>query len=141
MIDRSGQQHGGDVLEISHAQEPRDLAAAVRTYCRRDHEGAHAALADVEATTNVLDAMLARHDDLPRTVAGLHVAHAEVDLAGRFRREDGQVVFNFGSYRGRSLDAVAEDDPRYLEWILGADFLDDAKAVVRRALFRFDEEE
>ena len=34
--------------------DPRDLSAALRFYCGKEHAGAHDALADVEATADVL---------------------------------------------------------------------------------------
>jgi DNA polymerase-3 subunit epsilon len=61
-----------DALEIFFAHEKRDLTAAVRFYCNREHENAHSAGADAMATAEVLDAMLARYQNLPRTAAGLH---------------------------------------------------------------------
>ena len=51
---------------------PRNLSAAVRHYCGRELEGAHAAEADTHATIDVLLAQLERHPDLPRDVQGLH---------------------------------------------------------------------
>lgn len=60
-----------DVMTIFHKKEPRDLAAAVRFYLKREHEGAHGAEADVQAAAEVLDAQLAAYEDLPRTVDGL----------------------------------------------------------------------
>jgi DNA polymerase-3 subunit epsilon len=51
---------------------PRNLSAAVRHYCGREHEGAHGAEADTNATIDVLMAQLRRHPELPRNVAGLH---------------------------------------------------------------------
>ena len=50
---------------------PRNLSAAVRHYCGRELEGAHAAEADTHATIDVLLAQLERHPDLPRDVKGL----------------------------------------------------------------------
>lgn len=50
---------------------PRNLSAAVRHYCGREHEGAHSAEADTQATVDVLLAQLKRHPDLPRDVQGL----------------------------------------------------------------------
>ena len=41
---------------------------------------------------------------------------------------------HFGKYRGRALDEVAWQDPGYLRWMLGRDFLEDARALVERAL-------
>jgi DNA polymerase III subunit epsilon len=126
-----------DAMEIFHAMEPRNLAAAVRFYCKREHEGSHAAGADVLATAEVLDAMLARYEDLPRTVSGLHEQFAvasAVDSGGRFRRVGEEIRFTFGKHRGLSVDTVAKADPDYLRWMLDQDFLDDAKAIVREAL-------
>lgn len=51
---------------------PRNLRAAVRLYCGRELEGAHAAENDCQATVDVLLAQLQRYPDLPRDVAGLH---------------------------------------------------------------------
>ena len=123
-----------DAQQIFHRQEPRDLAAALRFYCGREHDAAHGALADAEATAAILDAQVARYADLPATVAGLHEALTDVDVGGRFRTEAGRVVFAFGKYLGRPLDEVARRDPGYLSWMLAQDFLDDAKGLVERAL-------
>jgi DNA polymerase-3 subunit epsilon len=125
-----------DVQRLYHRLEPRDLGAAVRRYLGREHEGAHEALDDAEATAAVLDAQLGRHAELPPTPAGLHALLVDVDVAGKFRTEGDRVVFGFGKHVGRPLDEVARLDPTYLEWFLAADFLDDAKAFVERALGR-----
>jgi DNA polymerase-3 subunit epsilon len=125
-----------DPMRIFHQREPRDLAAAVEFYCGRPHRDAHSALADAVAAAAVLDAQLARYDDLPRSPAELHRQLGRVDVAGKFRLQGGEVVFGFGKYAGRALDAVACDDPDYLAWMLDADFLPDAKALARAALSR-----
>ena len=126
-----------DALEIFFAYEKRDLAAAVRFYCGREHENAHSAGGDVVATAEVLDAMLARYSDLPRTIAALHHHFKDpnaVDSNGCFVRVAGQVRFAFGKHRGQALDAVARAKPDYLKWMLAQDFFDDTKAVVLQAL-------
>jgi DNA polymerase-3 subunit epsilon len=128
-----------DPMEIFHARERRDLAAAVRFYLRREHDHAHSASADVLATAEVLDAMIGRYTDLPRTVSGLHQHFKSpnaVDSSGRFVRINGEIRFAFGKYRGEPLDAVARRKPDYLEWMLTQDFFDDTKAVVKDALRR-----
>jgi DNA polymerase III subunit epsilon len=109
----------------------------VRFYCSRDHEGAHRASADVHATLDVLDAMLERYADLPRSVDELHDALRDeraADLDGKFIRVDGRVIFNFGEYHGRRIDDIAQESPDYLRWILGQSFLDDTKALVSKTL-------
>jgi DNA polymerase-3 subunit epsilon len=123
-----------DIQQIYHKYEPRDLAAAVAYYCGRAHDGAHAAMADVEATAAVLDAQVGHYDELPETVADLSELLTEVDVAGRFRCDAGVVVFAFGKHLGRPLEEVARDEPGYLRWMLGQDFLDDVKELVEQAL-------
>ncbi|MDB5308645.1 MAG: hypothetical protein JWO38_2847 [Gemmataceae bacterium] len=126
-----------DPLQIFHARERRDLAAAVQFYLGREHAGAHSAAADTAATADVLDAMLGRYRDLPRGVAELfqHFKDPnEVDSTGCFTRVEGQVRFAFGKYRGQPLAAVAARSPDYLEWMLDQDFFEDTKVVVRQAL-------
>jgi DNA polymerase-3 subunit epsilon len=128
-----------DPMEIFHTRERRDLAAAVRFYCGRDHNNAHAASADSLATAEVLDAMLGRYSDLPRTVSDLyqHLKNPNaVDSDGKFARVEGEIRFAFGQYRGQPLDAIARRKPDYLQWMLTQDFFDDTKAVVKDALRR-----
>jgi DNA polymerase-3 subunit epsilon len=128
-----------DPMEIFHAREPRDLAAAVRFYCGHEHENVHAAFADVLATAEVLDAMIGLYNDLPRTVAGLHQRLKNpnaVDSTGNFIRVEGQIQFAFGKYRGQPLDTVARIKPDYLQWMLTQDFFDDTKDIVKDALRR-----
>jgi DNA polymerase-3 subunit epsilon len=126
-----------DPLQVFREREPRDLAAAVRLYCGREHEGAHSALADALAAAAVLDGQLARYPDLPRGVPELHRRYCPVDLAGRFRLEGGRVALAFGKHAGRRLAEVAAEDPDYLRWMLTKDFLPDAARILREALRRF----
>jgi DNA polymerase III subunit epsilon len=126
-----------DPMEIFHDRGRRDLAAAVRFYCGREHGGAHGASADVQATGEVLDAMLARYADLPRLVEQLDVVFRDprvADIDGKFIRDEGRLLFNFGKHRGRILEEIAVESPDYLEWMLGGSFLKDTKDLVRDSL-------
>src|SRR5437764_3318936 len=123
-----------DALAVYRRMEPRDLAAAARFYLGRGHPDAHAAAADVRTAAEVLDRQVEFYG-LPASPEALHAALVGVDVAGRFRRDpDGRVAFGFGKYVGRPLEEVAREDPGYLRWMLGQQFLDDAQALVRRAL-------
>ncbi len=127
-----------DAQVIYFRKEPRDLAAAVRTFVGREHAGAHSALADTIAAAEVLAGQLARYDDLPRDVEALAAFTAPVegrwvDADKRFVWRDGAAVFNFGAKRGQPLAAVAAKSPEYLEWMLEADFPEEAKRIVREA--------
>ncbi|HQR45298.1 MAG TPA: 3'-5' exonuclease [Thermoanaerobaculia bacterium] len=127
-----------DMQTIFFKKEPRDLAAALRLFAGRDHGGAHAALADVVATAEVLAGQLRRYPDLPRTLDGLHEfsVPAEgrwVDPDKRFGWRDGEAVFAFGVHRGKSLALVAETKPEYLDWMIRGDFPEAAKEIARNA--------
>ncbi len=128
-----------DAMMIFHRKERRDLTAAVRFFLDREHSTAHSAESDVAVTAEVLEAQLARYEDLPRGVAGLdawirRVPADAVDARGKFVWQDGEAVFGFGKYKGRSLREIAERQPDYLQWIVESDFPDDARELVRGAL-------
>ena len=53
-----------DAATIFQKKEPRDLTAAVRKYCGREHLGAHDAMADVKATLDVLYGQREAYPDL-----------------------------------------------------------------------------
>ena len=89
------------------------------------------------ATAEVLNAMLVRYTDLPRTVAGLHQRFTEantVDSSGFFVRMEGQLRFAMGKYRGQPLAVIARTKPDYLEWMLRQALFEDTKNLVREAL-------
>jgi DNA polymerase-3 subunit epsilon len=126
-------------MTVFHRKEPRDLVAAAKFFLGREHTGAHSAEADVNVTVDVLEAQLERYDDLPRSVDGLdawirRVPADAVDRSGKFVLKDDAVVFAFGKHQGRPLAEIAERHPDYLEWILGSDFPEDSRELVRRAL-------
>jgi DNA polymerase-3 subunit epsilon len=129
-----------DAQVIFHREEPRDLSAAARFYLAREHEEAHTALGDIRTTAAVLSAQLQRYPDLPRSLDGLHaycdeVAPFQSELDRWFLRRDGEMVFRRGKHRGMPLKKVASTAPDYLQWMLGADDMDEeVLQVVRDAL-------
>jgi len=119
-----------DAMRIFHAMEPRDLTAALRFYCGKDLVGAHGALADTEATLEILDAQIARYEAVPDE-------GRFVDRTRKFAWTDrGEALFTFGKYQGRTLNEVAAlgDGRGYLEWMLGKDFSEEVKGILREAL-------
>jgi DNA polymerase III subunit epsilon len=127
-----------DAMELFHAREPRDLAAAVRFYCGKEHAEGHDAANDVVATVEVLDAMLGRYADLPRSAAGLQgllPSGRLADVAGFFTTVGGELRFAKGKHRGQPVDAVARREPGYLWWLVRLpDVADDTRALARQAL-------
>jgi DNA polymerase-3 subunit epsilon len=128
-----------DVQTIFHLREPRDLSAAYRYYCGKEHGGAHGALADVKATAEIFEAQLERYSDLPRDIGELEaVLHPKdpswVDDEGKLIWENGEVVFGFGKYRGKRLRDLMQQVPDYLTWVLSGTFPDSMKKIIRLAL-------
>ncbi len=129
-----------DAMRIFHRMEPRTLVAAYAKYCGKDLTEAHAALADVQATLEVLDAMVAKYDELSGDVDALHkVSNPNegryVDRSRKFEWDDqGRACFTFGKHRGKSLQDIATQYPDYLEWMLGKDFSDEVSGILRGAL-------
>jgi DNA polymerase-3 subunit epsilon len=131
-----------DAMAIFHRMEPRNLAAAFSFYCGEELVGAHDALADVEATLAVLDAQIARYDEVPADPDQLHrFCNPDegrfVDRSRKFVWNDqGEAEFTFGKLKGRTLAQVCADPDgrRYLEWMLNKDFSEEVKSLLREAL-------
>lgn len=129
-----------DVQTIYHKKEPRTLVAAYRYYCGKDLTEAHSALADTQATMEVLLAQLEKYDDLPTEVGALSeyaCNNRNVDLMGRLVFDDqGREVINFGKYKGRLAEEVLAKDPGYYSWILNGDFAQNTKNAFTRIRLR-----
>jgi len=134
-----------DPMYIYHRKVPykegikRNLAAAYKFYCDKDLENAHTAKADALATIEVLKGQLEMYGDLPHDVYKLaDFCQCKtcdfVDKEGKFIWENGVVVFNFGRHRDKSLMKVIEEDPGYLQWMLGKDFGDEVKELITNAM-------
>jgi DNA polymerase-3 subunit epsilon len=120
-----------DVQRIYHKMEPRN----------KEHDGAHDALADVEATADVLLAQLERYPEaLQGTVDFLGEFSGDrqrsPDAAGKLRFDDrGNVCLSFGKYQGWSLENIGRNDPGYIQWLMTkADLPGSTLAVMRSVL-------
>ena len=125
-----------DVQAIFFKKEPRNLSAAYRFYCGRNLENAHSAMADVQATWEVLQAQLDRYDDLVPKVESLSEmsqASKFVDFAGRIIFDDaGEELFNFGRHKGKKVLDVFRKEPQYYDWMMQGDFPEYTKRVISR---------
>ncbi|NND15387.1 MAG: 3'-5' exonuclease [Eudoraea sp.] len=115
-----------DVQTIFHKMEKRTLEAAYTFYCDKDLKDAHSALADTQATYEVLKAQLDRYPDLENSIKSLSefsTRKQAVDFAGFILiDEDGDEVFSFGKHKGKRVIDILEKEPGYFGWILNADF-------------------
>lgn len=117
-----------DVQNIFHKMEQRTLAAAYQFYCNKTMENAHDALVDTKVTLDVFKAQLERYADLPKDAQSLadftRMGTNELaDFAGRLARNDkGQLCYNFGKHKGKTVENVDKEEPGYFGWMLNADF-------------------
>ena len=131
-----------DVQNIYHKLEKRTLAAAYKFYCGRDLENAHSALADTQATYEVLQAQLDHYpNDLQNDVdflAEFSRMNRNIDFAGRFvYDESGKELINFGKYKGVPVEDVLSRDPGYYSWIMQGDFTLNTKQVLTKLRLKY----
>jgi DNA polymerase III subunit epsilon len=123
-----------DVQVIFHKKEQRTLSAAYKFYCEKGLEDAHSASADTLATYEILKAQLDRYPDLKNDIEELSKfsSHTRnVDFAGRIiREEDGTEKFNFGKYKGKTVEEVFAKDPAYYGWMMNNEFPLNTKKVL-----------
>ncbi len=140
-IDLSSKKHI-DVQNIFHKMEQRTLIAAYKFYCQKNLENAHSALADAEATWEVLDAQIEKYDELKPEVDFLDEFSRygnvkRLDFAGRLAfNEKNQVIYNFGKHKDKTVEEVYKSEPGYHGWFLNADFPLYTKQCLRKEIKR-----
>lgn len=126
-----------DASVIFSKKEPRTLSAAYKYYCNKEHSDAHRALADVEATLEVLVGQLDKYEDIRdwETIKKMHTEGDSrfVDSDRKFYWRDGQACFAFSKHKDQLLTQIAQTEPGFLDWILNADFSDEMKDIIRKA--------
>jgi DNA polymerase III subunit epsilon len=131
-----------DVQNIFHKMEQRTLAAAYQFYCKEPMENAHNALYDTQVTLDVFKAQLERYPDLAKSIPELADFSRQgnqewYDFAGRLgKTKDGQVTYNFGKHKGKTVEDVAESEPGYFGWMMDADFPLYTKQLLREEMER-----
>jgi len=115
-----------DVQTIFHKMEQRTLSAAYKFYCDKNLDDAHSAEADTLATYEVLKAQVAKYDDLEndtKFLAEFSSRKKFADFAGFIAyNKKGEECFSFGKHKGKTVEAVLNDEPGYFGWLLNADF-------------------
>ncbi|MBN1112174.1 MAG: 3'-5' exonuclease [Bacteroidales bacterium] len=128
-----------DVQTIFHKMEQRTLVAAYKFYCNAELENAHSALADTRATYEVLKAQVDRYENAEfkdkdgkvstpvkndiNSLAEFSAHNNNVDFAGRIvYNEKGEETFNFGKYKGQTVESVFAKDQGYYGWMINNDF-------------------
>ena len=128
-----------DCQTIFHRKEPRTLSAAYKFYCGKELEAAHTAEGDVIATFEVLAGQIAKYQDLPKDIKGLHEFCTLrepnwVDTTGKFKWRGDDVIIAFGKNAGIPLRDMASSNPGFLNWMINASFPEDAIRIAKDAL-------
>jgi DNA polymerase-3 subunit epsilon len=128
-----------DAQKVYHLNQKRDLSAAYEFYCHKNLDNAHSALADTEATLEILQAQVGQygdHGNLSSLAKFNYDNPVEFyDMERRFRWWNGKLYMMFGKYaKQHSLQDLVKKDKGYLEWILSADFSQEVKDLIQSAL-------
>lgn len=138
-IDLSVKNHI-DVQNIFHKMEQRTLIAAYSFYCNKDLTNAHTAMADADATWEVLDAQIAKYDEIQSDVPFLanfssYGNVSRLDFAGRLAlNKEGIAIYNFGKHKGKTIKEVSISEPGYYGWMMDADFPRYTKQCLKKAM-------
>lgn len=140
-----------DAQKIFHMMEKRNLTAAYKFYCDKELVNAHSALADTQATYEVILAQVERYEGMDaKDALGNHITKIEnnvqalnklstsrmVDLAGRMVFKDGKEVFNFGKHRGKPVAEILAKEPSFYDWMMKGDFPLDTKRKLTQIKLR-----
>ncbi|MEQ8552503.1 MAG: 3'-5' exonuclease [Cyclobacteriaceae bacterium] len=141
-----------DAQKIFHLMEKRNLSAALEFYCGKKLENAHSALADTQATFEVLVAQIEKYEgqtvqnllgeDIGVVENNMNTLHQltnqkMVDLAGRIVYNDkGEEVFNFGKHRGKLVNEILQKEPSFYDWMMKGDFPLDTKRKLTQIRLR-----
>ena len=132
-------RHLIDVQNIFMKMEQRTLKAAYKFYCDKELVNAHSAEADTLATYEVLKSQLEKYNGaefidrdgnnstpVVNDMKALHdfsSHNKNADLMGQIiYNKEGKETFNFGKYKGRTVEDIFTKDPGYYGWIMNADF-------------------
>lgn len=145
-------RHIVDAQKIFYMMEPRTLTGAYKYFCGKELEGAHGAEADTRATYEVLKGQIAMYqgttitdktgkkiEPVKNNVEHLHQHTMSniADLAGRITFNDqGVEVFNFGKFRGQSVEEVLKKERGYYDWMMNGDFPMNTKKVLTKIKLR-----
>ena len=129
-----------DVQTIFHKMEQRTLSAAYKFYCQKELDNAHSALADTQATHEVLMAQLDHYKDLPEDINGLSAFATQrksADFAGFIGyNKQGQECFSFGKHKGKTIEEILDHEPGYFGWLMNADFPRYTKKILTQIRLR-----
>ncbi len=117
---------------------PRSLSASYKYYCNKEFKQSHTAMGDVEIAADILVRQLEKYNEIRDWdfIGKIHESpeNSHVDNARKFYWKYGKAYFAFSQYRDTALSEVAKIHPKFLKWMLSADFSEETKSIIRKAL-------
>jgi DNA polymerase-3 subunit epsilon len=127
-----------DSREIFLKMVPRTLSSTYEYFCHKKFKEWHTALNDTEASLEILVKQLEKYKEIRdwEFINKIHKSEEDEYSDGtlKFYWLRGEAYFAFSKYRDRRLKDIAREDPEFLEWILSADFSEEVKNIVEKAL-------
>jgi len=129
-----------DAQKVFHLHAKRDLSAAFSFYCHQEMKNAHSALADTQASLDILVEQVKLYGQGNESIETLKAFDYEpnndyYDAERKFRWWNGDLYMTFGKYAKKEpLKVIAKKDPQYLQWIVEKDFSDDIKLMIQGVL-------
>lgn len=120
-----------DSYTLYAKREPRDLKAALQFYCGEQHENAHNACADAEASARILIEQMSHYrlHDMSDEELSAETAYGDyLDISRKITTgDDGRPAFAFGKHKGKPVLG----ERSYAQWMLDkGDFSADTKRVL-----------
>jgi DNA polymerase-3 subunit epsilon len=105
-----------DVYRIEKLLRPSKLSDVYKRYTGKTLEDAHSAIADVDATVEILLHQYEGKDEVtPEEMENFYRLKKRYDLSNKmFTDEQGVVYWNFGKYANKPI----ETDMKYVDWVL-----------------------
>jgi DNA polymerase III subunit epsilon len=122
-----------DALQIFVKMEKRNLEAAYKFYCNKQLQNSHSALADAQATLDVLLGQMEKYPELNmgnQYLNDFSKGEDFLDYGRRLKIMDGKPVFNFGKYKNTAVEEVFKKEPAYYHWMMKGDFAQDTKQAI-----------
>lgn len=122
-----------DVMKLESQLNPRTLEAVYNRYTGNNIENAHDALADVNATIEVLESQIEVHglvfdtEELDKLSQGDNL---RVDVAGKLCNINGKICWSFGKHKGNPV----KDTPSYANWFLGTSVPSETAKIIKEQL-------
>jgi len=127
-----------DSKTIFNYMEPPTLSVAYNHYCHKDYLDVHRPRADVQAEVEILEKQLEKYEEVRdwEFINQIHSLHDDklTEHKRKFYWRAGKAYFIFSKHRDKPLSEVVKTDPKFLRWILKANFSEETKNIVRKAL-------